>query len=135
MTVPALGRRSDRPAGLSLRAALAEVQRLRAQNAALGRLADLAGRLIEASDHAAELEVRRRWYRDGWGSGFAAGLAEGRRREAAERDADWRAIASPVARGGPAHAELELRRWGPGGRAHFGDPRDGDFIGQDRGES
>ncbi len=30
----------------------------------------------------------------------------------------------------PALAELETRRWGPGGRAHFGDPRPGDFLGR-----
>jgi hypothetical protein len=28
-------------------------------------------------------------------------------------------------------AELEIRRYGPGGRAHFGDPRPGDFPGRD----
>ena len=27
-------------------------------------------------------------------------------------------------------AELETRRWGPGGREHFADPRPGDFPGQ-----
>jgi hypothetical protein len=27
-------------------------------------------------------------------------------------------------------AEIEERRWGPGGRAHFGDPRPGDFPGR-----
>jgi hypothetical protein len=27
------------------------------------------------------------------------------------------------------HAELELARWGPGGREHFADPRPGDFTG------
>jgi hypothetical protein len=26
--------------------------------------------------------------------------------------------------------ELEIRRWGPGGREHFGDPRPGDFQGR-----
>jgi hypothetical protein len=29
-----------------------------------------------------------------------------------------------------ADAELEARRWGPGGRAHFADPRPGDFPGR-----
>jgi hypothetical protein len=29
----------------------------------------------------------------------------------------------------PPYAELEQRRWGPGGRAHFADPRPGDFPG------
>jgi hypothetical protein len=27
-------------------------------------------------------------------------------------------------------AELETRRWGPGGRAHFADARDGDYPGR-----
>lgn len=27
-------------------------------------------------------------------------------------------------------AELDARRWGPGGRAHFADPRPGDFPGR-----
>jgi hypothetical protein len=31
---------------------------------------------------------------------------------------------------GPTHAELEERRWGPGGRERFGDPRPGDFPGR-----
>lgn len=29
----------------------------------------------------------------------------------------------------PTQAELELRRYGPGGRDHFGDPRPGDYQG------
>ena len=32
---------------------------------------------------------------------------------------------------GVSHAELEQRRWGPGGRAHFADPRPGDFAGRE----
>lgn len=31
---------------------------------------------------------------------------------------------------GPSFAELEARRWGPGGRARFGDPQPGDFTGR-----
>jgi hypothetical protein len=27
-------------------------------------------------------------------------------------------------------SELEIRRWGPGGRKHFADPRPGDYLGQ-----
>ena len=61
--------------------------------------------------------------------GQAAGIEIGRRLEAAERHAGWVRIASPIARGGPAYAELERRRYGPGGREHFGDPRPGDFRG------
>ena len=55
------------------------------------------------------------------------------------RPADRGAEAEMAARGheiaraavrGPSHAELEERRWGPGGRAHFADPRPGDFPGR-----
>jgi hypothetical protein len=44
----------------------------------------------------------------------------------ADRDRAWNAIARAAVHG-PSHAELEERRWGPGGRAHFADPRPGDF--------
>jgi hypothetical protein len=33
--------------------------------------------------------------------------------------------------GTPDYAELERRRWGPGGRARFADPRPGDFPGRE----
>jgi hypothetical protein len=55
--------------------------------------------------------------------------------EAGRRDAEadmaqrWAEAARPVARG-VSHADLEQRRWGPGGRAHFADPRPGDFPGR-----
>ena len=55
--------------------------------------------------------------------------------EAGRRDAEadmarcWAEVARPAAHGGVSHAELEDRRWGPGGRAHFADPRPGDFPG------
>jgi hypothetical protein len=68
-------------------------------------------------------------YRLGWKLGYAAGVDAGRRLEAAERDEAWNCIARPIVRGGPSHAELERRRWGPGGREHFGDPRPGDYPG------
>ena len=52
-------------------------------------------------------------------------------REEAEREmADrWNDIARPAASGAPRHSELEERRWGPGGREHFGDPRPDDYKG------
>jgi hypothetical protein len=59
----------------------------------------------------------------------AAGVERGRQLEAGERDRAWQAIARPIARGGPTQADLELRRWGEGGREHFADPRPGDFPG------
>ena len=56
--------------------------------------------------------------------------------EAGRRDAEadiarfWAEAARQVTRG-VSHAELEQRRWGPGGRAHFADPRPGDFRGRE----
>ena len=59
---------------------------------------------------------------DGWREGYeAAGLDMARR---------WAEIARPASRGEPSHAELERRRWGPGGRERFGAPRPGDFPGR-----
>ena len=52
----------------------------------------------------------------------------GRREAEAEMAAQWSRVAEVVR--GPDLAELEERRWGPGGRAHFGDPRPGDFPGR-----
>ena len=53
----------------------------------------------------------------------------GHRAAEAEMAARWDEIARAAIRG-PSHAELEERRWGPGGRAHFADPRPGDFPGR-----
>jgi|SRR5271157_3892176 len=52
----------------------------------------------------------------------------GRRAAEAEMAAQWSRVTAVVR--GPDLAELEARRWGPGGRAHFGDPRPGDFPGR-----
>jgi hypothetical protein len=55
--------------------------------------------------------------------------------QAGHRDAEaemarrWDQIARPAVHG-TSHAQLEERRWGPGGRAHFADPRPGDFPGR-----
>jgi hypothetical protein len=61
--------------------------------------------------------------------GYADGIEAGRIIEGGERDALWRANATQMATGQP-FAELERRRWGPGGRAHFGDPRPDDYPGR-----
>ena len=53
----------------------------------------------------------------------------GRRDAEADMAARWARTAAAVR--GPAHAELEERRWGPGGREHFADARPGDFPGRD----
>ena len=53
----------------------------------------------------------------------------GRRDAEADMAQRWAQIARPAAHG-MSQAELEERRWGPGGRAHFADPRPGDFPGR-----
>ena len=63
-------------------------------------------------------------------TGRALGRDEGYRKAHAEMAGRWAAMARPVARAAPSHAELEVRRWGPGGRERFGDPRPGDFPGR-----
>src|SRR5215472_9287266 len=66
-------------------------------------------------------------WRAGYRAGFGAGDAAGSRRTARAWHAT--AIGLPLSVLGPTWAELERRRWGPGGRAHFGDPRPGDYEG------
>jgi hypothetical protein len=94
-------------------------------------LAEAIGALFALSDER-DTWMRRLGdeYRLGWKIGYATGVEEGRRREAAERDRAWNLIARPVSRGGVTHAETERRRWGPGGRLRFGDPRPGDYPGR-----
>lgn len=57
---------------------------------------------------------------------YACGFADGQR---AASDA-WGSRPKHIVRYGPSHAELERRRWGDGGREHFGDPRPGDYPGR-----
>lgn len=66
------------------------------------------------------LAAERAAYRLGYYDGFRDGGEElwARRR-----------AAPPIVIAGPTFAELERRRWGPGGRERFGDPRPGDFPG------
>jgi hypothetical protein len=77
------------------------------------------------------LLARLAWWREGFRLGYLAGVDHGRRQAEAEQARSWYAIAHPVAVGGIPHAELERRRWGPGGREHFGEPRPGDYRGKD----
>jgi len=53
----------------------------------------------------------------------------GRRAAEAEQAEAWHELAASVVHG-VSHAELEERRWGPGGREHFADPRPGDYPGR-----
>ncbi len=77
---------------------------------------------IEAAELAErETTYRLRLARQMYQAGYA--------RAEADMAARWAQIAAPVVHG-VSHAELEGRRWGSGGRAHFADPRPGDFPGR-----
>jgi hypothetical protein len=83
----------------------------------------------EEAIEAAELaEVEERYRRQVGREMYAAG----RRDAEAEMAERWNRIAGPVSRARDAGGieEIEARRWGPGGREHFGDPRPGDFPGR-----
>lgn len=86
----------------------------------------LVADLIAALDPASEVRYRRQLAREAYGRGYVAGRADGCERAYAEMAAAWHTIARPVTRG-PSRAELELKRWGPEGRARFADPRPGDY--------
>jgi hypothetical protein len=82
----------------------------------------LAGPVEAAELAEAEIRYRNELAREMGDRGYERGLAEGYARAAA----DVKAVQHGVVR----DAELEARRWGPGGRAHFADPRPGDFPGR-----
>lgn len=70
-------------------------------------------------------EMYEAGHTDGYRAGYEAALGD---REA-DADAWWHQHGRALV-DGPTHAELEARRWGPGGREHFADPRPGDFPGR-----
>ena len=85
---------------------------------------------IEAAELVeAETRYLHQLAREAYEAGHADGYRAGYRQADADQAARWNQAARAVA-DGPAHAELEERRWGPGGRAHFADPRPGDFPGR-----
>jgi hypothetical protein len=81
-------------------------------------------------DHA--LRVSLGWSRWHARISFELGVREGRRREAAERDAAWAAIARPVSRIQPG--DVDRKRWALRGeartRATFSQPHPSDYPGQ-----
>lgn len=82
-------------------------------------VAELLERSDERDQHERRLlDAERRAYLDGY--------RDGHQDAARELDAEWSATPPwriPVS---PAFAELERRRWGPGGRERFSDPRPSD---------
>lgn len=87
-----------------------------------------AAELVEA-ETAYRLQLARESYQAGLQDGYKAGYEAGARQREADHDAWWRASGRHIAER-PTQAELEERRWGPGGRAHYGDPRPGDYPGR-----
>ena len=82
---------------------------------------------IEAAEAAGhETAYRHQLARQMYEAGRREGYEAGRRDAEADMARFWAEAARQVTRG-VSHAELEQRRWGPGGRAHFADPRPGDF--------
>jgi hypothetical protein len=82
----------------------------------------VAAAIAEAEHAEAETRYRLQLAREMFQVGYAAAEAD--------RDRQWKAIAHAAVHG-TSHTELEELRWGPGGRAHFADPRPGDFPGRD----
>ena len=86
---------------------------------------------IEAAELAEhETAYRNQLARQMYEAGRRDGYEAGRRDAEADMARFWAEAARQVTRG-VSHAELEQRRWGPGGRAHFADPRPGDFLGRE----
>lgn len=90
-----------------------------------------AAGLLDRSDerdvwHRFAVEWARSAYRGGYRAGHAAGYATGY----GQGVTDWK-VTMELIPGGPDHAELLRRRWGPGGREHFADPRPGDYPGRE----
>ena len=72
-----------------------------------------------ADEITAETRYRIQFAREARQAGFDAG----RRSAFAEMACAWEHAAKAVTE------SVSERRWGPGGRAHFADPRPGDFPG------
>jgi hypothetical protein len=73
-----------------------------------------------ADEITAETRYRLQFAREAREAGFEAG----RRSAFAEMARAWELAAKAVTQ------PVDERRWGPGGRAHFADPRPGDFPGR-----
>jgi hypothetical protein len=89
-------------------------------------------RIIAASDSRDAVQrARLEQLAEARAAGYAEGVDAGRREvHASYSEAAARLVAEVHGRtSGPTHVELERRRWGAGGRAHFADPRPGDYLG------
>lgn len=67
--------------------------------------------------------------RAGYERGLEVGREQGYRYALQEEAIERGIVGAPFRRPGPGFKELERRRWGRKGRAHFADPRPGDYLG------
>jgi hypothetical protein len=81
--------------------------------------------LLELSD---ERDQHQRRLLDAEHRAYIDGYRKGRQDAARDLDAEWSATSPRRVTIGPTLAELELERWGPGGRRHAADPRPGDHT-------
>ena len=93
--------------------------------------------LLERSDERDIYEQRilaaeRAGFDRGRVDGWWRGIEHTRTAIAKEDAAAWKQVADPVVHPGPPRDLVEERRWGPGGREHFADPRPGDFQGREQ---
>lgn len=82
--------------------------------------------LAAMPDPAAEVELRRQLVREAYLDGCREGWRRGVEHGARIRQAGWPEVVRPL--DATPVAELELLRYGPEGREHFGDGRPGDYI-------
>jgi hypothetical protein len=87
-----------------------------------------AATVLGLIDPVTEVRYRRQLVAEAAAEAYDLGFRDGDEGRARRRQATWPPIAAGAA--GPSHAELERRRWGPGGREHFGDLRPGDYPGK-----
>ena len=91
--------------------------------------------LALSAERTLHVRLRLAAWREGWRACAETFAASEYARGRADADAEWMAALAPArAAAGraatlPTFAELERRRWGPGGRAHFADPRPADHRG------
>ena len=91
---------------------------------------DVASLLALSDERDQWMRCQLAAWREAYRLGRLDGIEEGRALEAAERDGFWRNLGRRLA-AQPSFAELERRRWGPGGRERFGELQPGDYPGRE----